>query len=83
VQFHLRFGPRHFAQPHEESLLLGARRLRLHLVHNPGARRYILRLRRDGTARLTIPRGGSKAEARHFAYNHAAWLVQQFLCLAI
>ena len=34
------------------------------MVPNPRARRYLLRLRPDGTARVTIPRGGSQAAAR-------------------
>lgn len=47
------------------------------LVRNPRARRYVLRLRPDGTARVTVPRGGSEAEARRFAERNSAWLEQQ------
>jgi hypothetical protein len=47
------------------------------LVRNPRARRYVLRLRPDGLARVTIPRGGSAAEARRFAERNRAWLEQQ------
>lgn len=43
-------------------------------VRNRRARRYILRLRPDGAARVTIPRGGSAAEARRFVERHHAWL---------
>jgi len=47
------------------------------LVRNPRARRYVLRLRPDGTARVTVPRGGSESEARRFAQRNSAWLEQQ------
>ncbi len=55
-------------------LSLGPQKLPLLIVHNPRARRYLLRLRPDGTARVTIPRGGSTAMARQFVERHAAWL---------
>jgi predicted metal-dependent hydrolase len=48
------------------------------MVRNPRARRYLLRLRPDGTARVTIPRGGSAAVARQFVERHAAWLEREF-----
>ncbi len=41
------------------------------------ARRYILRLRPDGTLRITVPRGGSRAEALRFAERHRMWIEQQ------
>jgi len=44
------------------------------LVRNPRARRYVLRLRPDGSARVTIPRGGSASEARRFAERNERWL---------
>jgi predicted metal-dependent hydrolase len=37
------------------------------------ARRYILRVRPDGALRVTIPRGGSRAEAVRFAQRHLSW----------
>lgn len=48
------------------------------LIRNLRARRYVLRLRSDGAARVTIPRGGSIAEARRFAERNRAWLERQF-----
>jgi predicted metal-dependent hydrolase len=48
------------------------------MVRNPRARRYLLRLRPDGTIRVTIPRGGSTAVAQQFVERHAAWLERQF-----
>jgi predicted metal-dependent hydrolase len=47
------------------------------MVRNPRARRYLLRLRSDGTARVTIPRGGSAELARQFVERHAAWLERE------
>jgi predicted metal-dependent hydrolase len=56
----------------------GLQSLPLLMVRNPRARRYLLRLRPDGTARVTIPRGGSTEVARQFVERHAAWLERQF-----
>ena len=61
----------------ENWLETGARRVRLCLVRNRRARRYILRLRPDGSARVTIPRGGSETEARRFANRHLVWIEKQ------
>jgi len=46
-------------------------------VRNLRARRYVLRLRPDGTARVTVPRGGSEVMAQQFAEKNADWLRQQ------
>jgi len=55
----------------------GGRQVPLALIRNPRARRYVLRLRPDGSARVTIPRGGSAAEARRFAERNHDWLERQ------
>ncbi|MFZ0827481.1 MAG: SprT family zinc-dependent metalloprotease [Verrucomicrobiia bacterium] len=55
----------------------GAQPLPLLMVRNPRARRYLLRVCSDGTARVTIPRGGSPVVARQFVQHHAAWLDRQ------
>lgn len=46
---------------------------------NDRARRYLLRLRPDGTARVTIPRRGSLRQARDFVETHKSWLLQQLV----
>lgn len=61
----------------EDLLTVNGRRIPLLLVRNPRARRYILRLRPEGRARVTIPRGGSAAAARQFAERNTEWLEQQ------
>jgi predicted metal-dependent hydrolase len=38
------------------------------------ARRYILRVRADGTLRVTVPRGGSRREAEQFVRKHQRWI---------
>jgi len=43
-------------------------------VRHARARRYILRVRPDGSARVTIPRGGTRAEAEAFLARQAQWL---------
>jgi predicted metal-dependent hydrolase len=42
-------------------------------VRERRARRYILRVRRDGSLRVTIPRGGSRREAEAFLARHRQW----------
>ena len=49
----------------------------IRLVRNPRARRYILRLTADRIARVTIPRGGSAAEALRFVDRQKGWLEKQ------
>ena len=61
----------------EESLALNGRRIPLVLIRNPRAHRYVLRLRRDGSARVAIPRGGSVTEARRFVERSGEWLARQ------
>ena len=47
------------------------------MVRHPRARRYLLRLLSDGSARVTIPRGGSAGDARSFAERQIPWLENQ------
>jgi predicted metal-dependent hydrolase len=56
---------------------VGDKPVRLDLVRNQRARRYVLRVRSDGTARVTIPRGGSAAFAVQFADRNKAWIERQ------
>jgi predicted metal-dependent hydrolase len=79
MQFEFRFG-RLVRQPSaDDRLFIANRAVPLHFVGHRRARRYVLRLRPDGTARVTIPRGGSAAEARRFVQRNLAWLEQQLL----
>jgi predicted metal-dependent hydrolase len=51
--------------------------LPIHYVRMRSARRYIMRVRPDGAMRVTIPRGGSRAEAARFAERHRDWALRQ------
>ena len=51
--------------------------IRIHFVRMRRARRYVMRVRPDGDLRVTIPRGGSKAEALRFVERHRAWAERQ------
>ena len=51
--------------------------LRIHFVRMRRARRYVMRVRPDGDLRVTISRGGSKAEALRFADKHLEWARRQ------
>jgi predicted metal-dependent hydrolase len=70
------------AEPTAGALQVGSRSVPLLFVHHPRARRYLLRLRPDGVARVTIPRRGSISAARDFASRNIGWLEQQFQRLA-
>lgn len=61
----------------EYYLQLSTRTVPVALVQNRHARRYVLRVRADGTVRVTVPRGGSLAEARKFAERNTDWLERQ------
>jgi predicted metal-dependent hydrolase len=41
------------------------------------ARKYILRVRPDGTLRVTIPRGGSRRDAEAFVDEHRRWVDEE------
>ena len=62
----------------EEFLEWPGRRIPLLFSRHPRARRYLLRLRPDGSARVTIPRGGSLAEGKRFAERNLNWLERQW-----
>ncbi len=49
----------------------------IRLVANPRARRYIARIMRDGSLRITVPRFGSQAEALRFAERLTPWVAEQ------
>jgi predicted metal-dependent hydrolase len=46
-------------------------------VRHPRAKRYLIRVRRDGSVRATIPRGGSKREAVRFVEAQRQWIADQ------
>lgn len=60
-------------------LLVAGRTVRVEFVRKRRARRYILRMRPDGSARVTIPPGGSQAGALAFAAQHGGWMERQLL----
>src|SRR3977135_3448379 len=66
-------------QPVGHFLELPTGRIALRFARHPRARRYVLRLCRDGMARVALPRGGSTTQARAFAERNAAWLEKQLL----
>jgi predicted metal-dependent hydrolase len=50
---------------------------RIEFVRVRRARRYILRVRPDGSLRVTIPRAGSRAEATAFVARQIAWIARE------
>jgi predicted metal-dependent hydrolase len=79
VQFEFFFKPSQTQPPRAapDSLVVASQAVPLWFCRNRRARRYILRVQPDGSARVTIPRGGSLAEARSFAEKHTAWVEKQ------
>jgi predicted metal-dependent hydrolase len=64
------------AEPRAESLSNPSTHV-LVFVRHPRARRYVIRVRDDGTVRVTLPRWGSKREAREFADRERGWIDRQ------
>ncbi len=83
MQLEFFFRPPRTNRIRDDWLLVGNQPVRLWLVRHRRARRYILRLRSDGSARVTIPHGGSEAQARRFAEQHVDWLKKQLLRQAV
>ncbi|HUR33735.1 MAG TPA: M48 family metallopeptidase, partial [Vicinamibacterales bacterium] len=46
-------------------------------IRHPRARRYLIRVRVDGSVRVTIPRRGSRREAEAFYRQQRAWIAAQ------
>lgn len=69
-------------KPVADTLQVGSQSVPLLLVYQPRARRYLLRLRPDGAARVTIPRHGTFSAARDFARRNTDWLAGQLQQLA-
>jgi predicted metal-dependent hydrolase len=76
------FKKKKLLEPMTDALQIGSRVASLLMVHHPRARRYLLRLRSDGTVRVTIPRRGTISEAKAFASRNIGWLERQFQRLA-
>jgi predicted metal-dependent hydrolase len=51
--------------------------LEIDFVRHPRARRYIIRVRPDGTVRVTVPRWGSRRHAELFAAEQRPWIDRQ------
>jgi predicted metal-dependent hydrolase len=60
-----------------ETVALAGMSVAVDFVRHPKARVYRLMLRRDGTARVTLPRYGSLGEARNFLLRHTHWLAER------
>jgi predicted metal-dependent hydrolase len=54
----------------------------LAFVRHPRARRYVVRVRADGSVRVTIPRWGSRREAEAFAAAERPWIHKQLARVA-
>lgn len=57
--------------------VLGGMNIPLEFVRHPRARRYVIRVRADGTVRVTMPRWGSKRDAELFARQQESWIERQ------
>jgi len=79
MQLDFRFGPQAPGNSEKDWLMVGSQRVRLHFIRHRRARRYVLRVRPDGSARVTIPNRGSIAEATRFVHKHIEWLERHLL----
>ena len=46
-------------------------------IRHPRARRYVIRVRQDGSVRVTVPRWGSRRHAELFAAEQRPWIERQ------
>lgn len=76
MQFEFNFNPFKRASV-GDSFTVGGREVAVEFVRNEKARRYMLRVRPDGSVRVTVPRRGSLKEAREFAGRNVAWIEKQ------
>jgi predicted metal-dependent hydrolase len=49
----------------------------MEFVRHPRARRYVIRVRPDGSVRVTLPRWGSRRHAELFADQQRPWIIRQ------
>jgi len=49
----------------------------MEIVRHPRARRYVIRVKADGSIRVTVPRWGSRRHAELFAEEQRPWIEQQ------
>jgi predicted metal-dependent hydrolase len=80
VQFD--FFPKRPTSKPTDSIVVGDQNVPLLFVVNPRSKRYLLRLKPDGSARVTIPRRGSFKAAREFVQRNAGWIKQQLQRIA-
>ena len=78
-QLKLLIPPWRFVEPEasEDTLRVGDRTVTVRFVRSGAARRYILRITRAGSARVTVPRRGSLKEARAFLDRQSGWIEKQ------
>ena len=61
---------------------VSADRSTVHFVRERRARKYIIRVKPDGSLRVTIPRGGSRRDAESFVAKHRDWAEKEQLRVA-
>jgi predicted metal-dependent hydrolase len=49
----------------------------MEFIRHPRARRYVIRVRPDGTVRVTVPQWGSRRHAELFAEQQRPWIERQ------
>jgi predicted metal-dependent hydrolase len=54
----------------------------MEIVRHPRARRYVIRVKDDGSVRITVPRWGSRRYAEQFAAEQRTWIERQQARLA-
>jgi predicted metal-dependent hydrolase len=63
--------------PRRDAIAVEGALVPLRFVRHARARRYVLRVSRQGEAVVTVPRRGSLREARRFAEAHRAWIARE------
>ncbi len=58
-------------------VVIGRLPCRVTFVRHPRARHYVLRVEADGSLRVTVPRGGSRADAVTFVRRQSEWVERE------
>ncbi len=56
---------------------MAGRTYQVHIARHRRARRYLLRVRPDGSLRLTVPRGAAIADGLQFAASQSEWIERE------
>ncbi len=64
-------------KPASTVIVAGGQEVPVEFIRHRRARHYVIRVREDGSVRVTIPRAGSRDDAERFLRERMAWIARQ------